>query len=60
MQSFVNSFFDDDECCLYDIGYYISKKGYCFRTVFVNGKKADTKRISEQEYMSAYDCHINA
>lgn len=61
MKYFYNEYYNDETNETITAFYYISKNNYCYRAVKVNGTLTGrVKRISETEYINAYDVHINA
>lgn len=48
----------DDDGTLYEVLYWTTK-GRCFRKFRVNGTEGKTKRVSESEFMSAYETYRN-
>jgi len=50
--------FKDDDGTLYEFLFWVTK-GRCFRKVRVNGVEGKTRRISESEYISAWECYRN-
>lgn len=56
MDSFINVTNEDGVMCecLYQI-----TKGRCFRKLRVNGVEGKTRRVSESEYISAWECYKN-
>ena len=57
MNKFLITLLDGD--LYYEGLFWISKKGYCFRKVRINGEEGKTKRISEADYISAYETYKN-
>lgn len=56
MDSFINVINEDGAMC--ECMYWITK-GRCFRKLRVNGVEGKTRRISENEYISAWECYNN-
>lgn len=56
---FITGFFDEDEKLQIDTCYFISKKNYCYKKVYIDGDLVLYKRISEKEYISAYEAYMN-
>lgn len=59
VMNFIISFYDEDAKQQIDICYYTSEKHYCYKRVFRDFDLVLFKRISEEEFMSAYDSYMN-
>lgn len=56
---FITGFFDEDEKQQIDTCYFTSKKNYLYKKVYREGDLVLYKRISEKEYISAYEAYMN-
>lgn len=45
----------DDNGILYEVAYYVTKKGYFYWKFRINGHEQKARRISEAAYTSAYE-----
>lgn len=43
----------------YNVHYYISNKGYCYKEYAINNVYQGKRRISEIEYTNAYESYKN-
>lgn len=44
---------------VYDVHYYISDKGYCYKEYAIDNMYQGKRRISETEYVTAYESYKN-
>lgn len=56
---FTTSFYDEEEKQQINTCYYTSPKNYCYKIVYREGELVLYKRISEKEYISAYEAYMN-